>query len=104
MAAVNGFFGNLQGPFLANEELFTKIQEQCSGQINYLSKLGIHYAGDFDLDLEGKRQNRQIFVRINNISFQLGKTRMLELEDVQITSIQFQQDMNQMCYIDYQYK
>ena len=104
MAAVNGFFGNLQGPFLANEELFTKIQEQCSNQINYLSKLGIHYVGDFDLDLEGKRQNRQIFVRINNIEFQLGKTRMLELQDVQITSIQFEQDMNQMCYIDYQYE
>ena len=104
MAAVNGFFGNLQGPFLANQELFTKIQEQCSGQINYLSKLGIHYVGGFDLDLEGKRQNRQIFIRINDIEFQLGKTRMLELEDVQITSIQFQQDMNQMCYIDYQYK
>ena len=104
MAAVNGFFGNLQGPFLANEELFTKIQEECSSQINYLSKLGIHYVGDFDLDLEGKRQNQQIFIRINDIEFQLGKTRMLELEDVQITSIQFQQDMNQMCYIDYQYK
>lgn len=104
MAETNGFFGNLQGPFLANEELFTKIQEQCSSQINYLSKLGIHYVGDFDLDLEGKRQNRQIFIRINDIEFQLGKTRMLELEDVQITSIQFQQDMNQMCYIDYQYK
>lgn len=104
MAETNGFFGNLQGPFLANEELFTKIQEECSSQINYLSKLGIHYVGDFDLDLEGKRQNRQIFIRINDIEFQLGKTRMLELEDVQITSIQFQQDMNQMCYIDYQYK
>ena len=36
MAAVNGFFGNLQGPFLANEELFTKIQEECSSQINYI--------------------------------------------------------------------
>ena len=104
MAAINGFFGNLQGPFLANQELFTKIEEECVNQINYLSKLGIHYVGDFDLDLEGQRQGFQIFIRINNISFQLGKTRMLELEDVQITSLQFEQDMPEWCYIDYQYK
>ena len=104
MAATNGFFGNLQGPFLANQELFTKIQEECVNQINYLSKLGIHYVGDFDLDLEGQRQGFQIFIRINGISFQLGKTRMLELEDVQITSLQFEQDMPEWCYIDYQYK
>ena len=105
MAAVNGFFGNLQGPFLANQELFTKIEEEeCVNQINYLSKLGIHYVGDFDLDLEGQRQGFQIFIKINNISFQLGKTRMLELEDVQITSLQFEQDMPEWCYIDYQYK
>lgn len=104
MAAINGFFGNLQGPFLANQELFTKIQEECVNQINYLSKLGIHYVGDFDLDLEGQRQGFQIFIKINGISFQLGKTRMLELEDVQITSLQFEQDMPEQCYIDYQYK
>lgn len=104
MAAINGFFGNLQGPFLANQELFTKIQEECSNQIKYLSKLGIHYVGDFDLDLEGQRQGFQIFIKINDISFQLGKTRMLELEDVQITSLKFEQDMPEWCYIDYQYK
>lgn len=104
MAAINGFFGNLQGPFLANQELFMKIQEECVNQINYLSKLGIHYVGDFDLDLEGQRQGFQIFIKINGISFQLGKTRMLELEDVQITSLQFEQDMPEQCYIDYQYK
>ena len=104
MTATNGFFGNLQGPFLANEELFPKIQEQCLNLINYISKLGIHYVGDFDLDLEGQRQGRQVFIRINDIEFQLGKTRMLELEDVQITSIKFQQDMDESCFIDYQYK
>ena len=104
MAAINGFFGNLQGPFLANQELFTKIQEECSNQINYLSKLGIHYVGDYDLDLEGQRQGFQIFIKINNTRFQLGKTRILELEDVQITSLQYEQDMPEWCYIDYQYK
>lgn len=103
MAATNGFFGNIQGPFAADEELFTKIQSECKDTIEYISKLGIHYVGNFDLDLSGTRQ-KQIFVRINGIEFQIGITRMLELEDVAITSIQFVEDTNELVYIDYQYK
>jgi len=102
MAATNGFFGNLQGPFAAGEELFTKIQSECKDAIEYISKLGIHYVGNFDLDLSGARW-KQIFVRINGIEFQIGITRMLELEDVAITSIQFVEDTNELVYIDYQY-
>ena len=103
MAATNGFFGNIQGPFAADEELFTKIQLDCKDTIDYISKLGIHYVGDFDLDLSGVTW-KQIFVRINGIEFQIGKTRMLELEDVEVTSIQFVNDTNDRVYIDYQYE
>ena len=102
MAATNGFFGNLQGPFAADEELFTKIQSECKDTIEYISKLGIHYVGNFDLDLTGKRQE-QTFVRINGIEFQIGITRMLELQDVKVTSIQFVEDTDDLIYIDYQY-
>ena len=102
MAAINGFFGSLQGPFQANEELFTKIQMDCKNTIRYISKIGIHYIGNTDLDIQGLR-NEQVFVRINGINFQIGKTRMLELEDVQITSIQFTQNVNDSFFIDYQY-
>ena len=102
MAATNGFFGNIQGPFAANEELFTKIQSECKDTIEYISKLGITYVGNIDLDLTGKRQ-KQIFVRINGIEFQIGITRMLELQDVKITSIQFVEDTDDLMYIDYQY-
>lgn len=55
MAAINGFFGNIQGPFAANEELFTKIQSECKDPIEYISKIGITYVGNFDLDLTGAR-------------------------------------------------
>ena len=103
MAATNGFFGNIQGPFAADEELFTKIQLDCKDTIDYISKLGIHYVGDSNLDITGIYQN-QLFVRINGIEFQIGKTRMLQLEDVQITSIQFVNDTNDRVYIDYQYE
>ena len=102
MAATNGFFGNLQGPFAADEELFTKIQSECKDTIEYISKLGIHYVGNFDLDLIGKRW-KQTFVRINGIEFQIGITRMLELQDVKVTSIQFVENTDDLIYIDYQY-
>ena len=100
MAAINGFFGSLQGPFAANEELFTKIEEQCNNTVNYITKLGIHYVNNHDLNLK----ENQYFVKINNIDFQIGKTCVLELEDVEITSIQFMQNVNDRFYIDYQYK
>ena len=103
MAATNGFFGNLQGPFAANEELFTKIQMDCKDTIKYISKLGINCVGNYDLDLNGNTTN-QIFVKINGIDFQIGITRILELQDVEITSIQFTQDMNDLTYLDYQYQ
>lgn len=104
MAATNGFFGQIQGPFTANVDLFLQIQEECLNPINYITKLGIQYIGDFDLDLEGNREGRQLFVEINGLDFQLGKTRMLEFQDVQINSIKFKQNMDKNCFIDYQYK
>ena len=103
MTATNGFFGQLQGPFTANTDLFSQIQEECSNPLNYLTKLGIHYVGNFDLDLTGNKEGQQFFIEINGIDFQLGKTRMLEFQDVQIYSIKFKQNMDQNCYIDYQY-
>ena len=66
MAATNGFFGMIQGPFAANQELFIKIQEQCLESIDYISKIGIVYTGDLNLDV-----NNNIFPKIviiiNNI-------------------------------------
>lgn len=79
-----------------------RFNQECKDTVEYISKLGIHYVGNFDLDLSGTRQ-KQIFVRINGIEFQIGITRMLELEDVAITSIQFVEDTNELVYIDYQY-
>ena len=98
----NGFFGTIHGPFRANEEILTKIQEQCVYPINYLSKIGFVYTGN----LVFGDFNTKIFIIINNDNnnpIQIGKTRILELEDVQVTSLKFQQDVNDRFYIDYQY-
>ena len=106
---LNGFFGSISGPFAANEEIITKIQRDCSEQIDYLSKIGIHYVGDFDFDISNSKNPYwpPVYVIFNDnqtdMKFQIGKTRMLELQDVEITSIKFPQDMDDRIFIDYQY-
>ena len=101
MAARN--FGQIVGPFEADQNVLLKIQQQeDNNNINVLVKLGISYIGNFDLDIYGKYISEQ-HVLINNINFQLGKTRMLELEDCQITSIVFQNGADDRWYIDYEY-
>ena len=97
MNQTNGFFGTIQGPFTANEEIITKIQEQCLYQIAYLSKIGIIYTGNLISE-----KNKKTIV-INNIDFQIGKTKILELEDVQINTLHFKENVNDNFYIDYQY-
>ena len=121
MAATNGFFGQIQGPFQANMDIFEAIQAQCKNTIRYITKIGIHYPGSFDFDLNrvfwphstepDKATYAQISIKLNGmnendegIDFQIGKTRMLELEDVQITSIIFKNTTDSNVYIDYQYK
>ena len=94
----NGFFGMIEGPFAANEEIFTKIQEQRRYPIKYINKIGIVYTGSI-----GSIKFPQIFIILNNIQFQIGNAKKLELEDVEITSIKFREDINDKIYIDYQY-
>lgn len=94
----NGFFGMIEGPFSANEEIFTKIQEQCRYPIRYINKIGIIYTGNLS-----SIKFPEIFVILNNIQFQIGQTKILELQDVEITSIKFKNDINDKIYIDYQY-
>lgn len=100
MAARN--FGQIIGPFEAGQNVLLKIQQQEDNNVNVLIKLGISYVGDFDLDIYGKYISEQ-HILINNIDFQLGRTRMLELEDCQITSIVFQNGVDDRWYIDYEY-
>ena len=106
----NGFFGCIQGPFIEDpsqgSNILTLIQNQCRDdiQFDHISKIGIHCPGNYDLDLSGAA-TPQIFIRIDGKEFQIGKTRMLELQDVEIRNeIVFLQNMPQSTYIDYQYQ
>ena len=102
----NTTFGQKQGPFNVGEDILSDIIQQ--GTQNYISKIGIHCPGNYDLDLQGQRDGKQIFVFINGDNeqnkFQIGKTRMLEFQDVKITSLKFAQNMSQNSFIDYQYE
>lgn len=116
----NGYYGMVQSPFAQadgqeSQELLGengKIIQQCKNDFHYISKLGIHYVGNYDLDLNPSDlnytnydgTNHPIIVIINNMPFQIGKTRMLELENVQITSIIFPKIDHDLIYVDYQYK
>lgn len=117
--AFNGFFGQISGPFNVNQNIFEKInQEQCNGKINYISKIGFHYPVNFDYPItfdsnisKEKKFYFPISVSIYDAErdkdriFQLGKTGILELQDVKITtSIFFLNDIDDNIYIDYQYK
>ena len=100
---INGFYGHLSGPFEKDVQIFNILNQQSGRRINYISKLGIHCVYNFDLDIKGQWYP-EIIAKINNIDFTIGKTGILELEDCQITSIQFLNDTNDNVYIDYQYK
>lgn len=115
MTAINGFFGQIQGPFQAGANVFEAIQAQCKNTIRYITKIGIHYPGSFDFDLNREfwpPSNPDNYAHVaikenindNPIIFQIGKTRMLELEDVHIVSIKFLEPTDSNVYIDYQYK
>ena len=100
---INGFYGHLSGPFEKDVQIFNILNQQSGRRINYISKLGIHCVYNFDLDIKGQWYP-EIIAKINNIDFTIGKTGILELENCQITSIEFLIDTDDNIYIDYQYK
>ncbi len=101
MSNTNGFFGMIQSPFSANEQLIERIYNPEIYPNAYLSKIGIVYVDHHNLNVD---KELQIHMEINDKEFVLGKTGMLEFEDVKITSIKFLQDIeDDKVYIDYQY-
>lgn len=108
---MNGFFGQISGSFKANVDIFNLIRQQHIEErpINYVSKIGIHYPVNFNLNISNNPPIPYIFVSLYDQkagitqTFQLGKTGMLELQDVGISSIKFLSDIDNI-YIDYQYE
>ena len=110
--STNGFFGHIQGPFNANENIVDLMQNNCNKTINYISKLGICYNQNYFLDVASALDNNSwsipIIVTITDdkttSTFQIGKTGILELEDVKISSIVFSTETPSNIFIEYQYE
>ena len=108
--STNGFFGHIQGPFNANENIVDLMQNNCNKTINYISKLGICYNQNYLLavNVANKEWTDPIMVSITDDKttsiFQIGKTGILELEDTKITSISFLTTMPSNVFIEYQYE
>ena len=87
---MNGYMGQLQGPFQANEELYTRIKESCIEKMDSICHLGIQtITGD------------KVVIEINNKEIEIGKTGMYEVRDTEITSIKFKMDVDANTILDY---
>ena len=112
-------FGTLQGPFQNGIDLINQIKEQHNLQSVNCSiiKLGVCIYRKFDLQLRKepyeenydssydidnmKLMQTTYFMIIDNKNYQIGKTGILEFEDVNITSAAFSQDMDDSVYVNY---
>ena len=120
----NGFFGQIAGPFTTQDQIFDLIKEQCYTIVNqeeeieytidYINKIGINYpiknygrvtqiSSDPNPVYDDNQFKIQLGNGLNNTVFALGKTGMLELQDVNIKYIKVLQDVDDNFYIDYQY-
>ena len=87
---MNGYMGQLKGPFQADEELFTKIQNTSSEKIAAVQHLGIQtVTGDL------------VMIEINGKEIEIGKTGMYEVRNTEITSIKFKTNADENTLVDY---
>ncbi len=76
----------LRGPFSAGEELVDRIKVE-SPDFRSIVRIGIC----------SKVRN---YVKLNGISFELGKSGILQFKNVNITSVQFEQDESESTIVD----
>lgn len=85
---MNGYMGQIKGPFSAGEELFNKIKSNCVANMKSIAHLGI-------------QTEVSKFVYINDEEIEIGKTGIYEVRDTDITSIKFKTDVDENTIIDY---
>ena len=87
---MNGYMGQLKGPFQADEELVTKSQNTSSEKIAAVQHLGIQTVTE---DL--------VMIEINGKEIEIGKTGMYEVRNTEITSIKFKTNVDENTLVDY---
>ena len=86
---MNDKFVQITGPFTLNEEIVDKIKAETGFNFLYIKKIGIQ--------TEPASAHK---VSINGQIFEIGKTGILEFNEVQITSLNFLQDETSFTIID----
>lgn len=84
---MNDKFIQIRGPFSAGQDLISYIKTEYKTNFNYIKRIGI----------QTKVKNE---ITINNKDFEIGKTGILEFDNVQITSLSFKQDELSSTLID----
>lgn len=92
--------GQLRGPFDANYNLYTLIENNAATEILYVDHLGIQ-VGDEMVNEDLDNDLKKIIVYINDEPFQIGHRGVLEFHNARITSIYFNRDVNNNSIIDY---
>ena len=87
---MNSYMGQLKGPFQADEELFTRIQNASSEKIAAVQHLGIQTVTE---DI--------VMIEINGKEIEIGKTGIYEVRNTEITSIKFKTDVDENTLVDY---
>ena len=85
---INGYMGQLQGPFSANEDLYAKIKENASIDFDFVDHLGI-------------QTKKDTMVNINGKSVQVGRTGTYEITNAEVTSLYFEEDVDRYTLVDY---
>lgn len=84
----NGYMGQLQGPFKAGEDLYTRIKNDTYVKFEFVSHLGIQAEKDTMMNINGK-------------TVQMGRTGTYEIGNAEITALHFEQDVDEHTLVDY---
>ncbi|AXF52491.1 MAG: hypothetical protein [Caudoviricetes sp.] len=83
---MNNKFFQLQGPFNRNEEIVDRIRSSNSN-FRYIKRIGIQSE-------EGNK------CKINGISFEIGRNKILEFDEVEVQSLMFSQNETEGTLVD----
>ena len=95
---VNICQGQLIGPFNANQNLMSLINQQCITAPKYLKHIGIQ-TKPTDID----REESLVELKVNDklFSIAVGKTGIYEIGNAEITLIRFLEDKDNNTIVDY---
>lgn len=85
---MNGYMGQIKGPFKSGQELIELINADAVDEVAYVEHIGI-------------QTDVSAYVLLNEKEIEIGKTGIYEINDVEISSLVFKKDTDENTIIDY---